>query len=550
MVVRVRINRRPAVTGALRDSDPLPPQRVFGVPARLAFALAGSVALVMAFPPYAWWWTAPIGVAALAVSTSGASLRTAALAGALAGTVFFGGLLSWMTVVGVDAWAALTVLCAGWWMLLFTTQALVQRLRWWPVLVPALWVAIETLRSSIPLGGFPWGRLVFSQSDGPALPLAAIVGAPGITYLVALFGCLLAGAVLATERGRALSFLAGGALLLGVLGVVGFADDRRAWSSQVESTVNVAVVQGGVPAVGLSAMAERRVVLDNHARLTTSLGDQITASGAALDFVVWPESSTDIDPFSDQAARAEIDAAVQSVGVPVLVGAVVGVTGDPSRVANMGIVWKPGTGPGDSYVKRHPVPFGEYVPFRPQLGQLVGRFALVPRDFIAGDRAGVLAIGGATVGDVICYEVAYDGLVRDVVDQGAQVVVVQTNNATYGGSAQLAQQFAMSRVRAVEHGRAVLVAATSGISAIIEPDGSVAASIGDGGSGVLIGRVALRDDTTLATRWGATGEMLLLLVAAAAVTVSVVGALRDRRKRAARTTAPFGILRSGRASRS
>ncbi len=550
MGVRVRINGRPAVTGPPRESDPLSTQRVFGVPARLALALVGSVALVVAFPPYAWWWTAPIGVAALAVSTSGASLRTAALAGALAGAVFFGGLLSWMTVVGNDAWVALTVLCASWWALLFSMQALVQRLRWWPILVPALWVAIESLRGSIPLGGFPWGRLVFSQADGPALPLAAIVAAPGITYLVALFGCLLAGAVLATERGRALSFLAGGALLLGVLGVVGFADDRRAASSAGVSTVTVAVVQGGVPGAGLSATAERRVVLDNHARLTTSLGEQSAASGPALDFVVWPESSTDIDPFADPAARAEIDSAVRSVGAPVLVGAVVGVPGDPSRVANMGIVWEPGTGPGDSYVKRHPVPFGEYVPFRPQLGQLIGRFALVPRDFIAGERAGVLAIGGVTVGDVICYEVAYDGLVRDVVDQGAQLIVVQTNNATYGGSAQLAQQFAMSRVRAVEHGRAVLVAATSGISAIIEPDGSVAASIPDGGSGVLIGRVALRDDTTLATWWGATGETLLVLIAAAAVSVSVVGALRDQRKRAARSTAPFGILRSGRASRS
>ncbi|MDI1289531.1 MAG: apolipoprotein N-acyltransferase, partial [bacterium] len=191
MGVRVRSNRRPAVKGALRDSDPSPPQRIHHVPVRLALALAGSVALVVAFPPYGLWWSAPIGVSALAVSTSGASLRTAALVGALAGGVFFGGLLSWMTVVGVDAWVALTVLCATWWALLFTTQSLVQRLHWWPLLVPALWVASETLRGSIPLGGFPWGRLVFSQSDSPALPLVATLSAPGITYIVALFGCLL-----------------------------------------------------------------------------------------------------------------------------------------------------------------------------------------------------------------------------------------------------------------------------------------------------------------------------------------------------------------------
>ena len=550
MGVRVRNNRRPAVEIAHGDGDPRAPERVFGVPNRLALAVAGATALILAFPPFSWWWTAPIGVAAIAVSTRGASLRTAALAGVLAGLVFFGGLLSWMMIVGVDAWIALTVLCAGWWAILFTAQSLVQRLSWWPVLVPALWVASETVRGSIPLGGFPWGRLVFSQSESPLLPLTATFGPAGITYLVALFACLLAAAFIAPDRSGVMSYLAGGALLLGVLGVVGFADDRRAWASGGDSTANVAVVQGGVPGVGLSAMAERRVVLDNHARLTTSLGARLTSTDSELDFVVWPESSTDIDPFEDPTAREDIDAAVQAVGVPVLVGAVVEVPGDPSRVANMGIVWDPLTGPGQSYVKRHPVPFGEYVPFRPQLGQLVDRFALVPRDFVAGERAGILAIGGVKVGDVICFEVAYDGLVRDVVSQGAQLIIVQTNNATYGGSGQLAQQLAMSRVRAAEHGRTVLVAATSGISAIIEPDGSMASSIADGDAGVLIGRVPLRDDTTLATKWGSTIETLLIVTALGALAWSVAGAIRTRRRRAAKITAPFGILRSGRATRS
>ena len=500
---------------SLRETD-----RRFGMRARILLAAAGAIALVLAFPPYGWWWAAPIGVATLAISTHGAVLRTAGLAGSLAGLVFFGGLLSWMTIVGLDAWFALTLLCATWWALLFVAQAVVQRLTWWPLLVPALWVASEAIRGAIPLGGFPWGRLVFSQSEGPVLPVTAVVGAAGITYIVALFGCVAAAAITAADRQRSMGYVAGIALLIGVLGV------------------------------GVSAMAEARVVLDNHVRLTTRLGDQLAADGTALDFVVWPESSTDIDPFQDAAAMEAIDAAVQAVGVPVLVGAVVQVPGDPSRVANMGIVWNPSTGPGSSYVKRHPVPFGEFVPFRPQLGQLVERFALVPRDFVSGQRAGVLAIGGATIGDIICFEVAYDSLVRDVVDQGAQLIVVQTNNATYGGSAQLAQQFAVSRIRAAENSRTVLVASTSGISAIIEPDGSVTASIGDGGAGTLVGRVALRDDLTAATRWGATLEIGIIIIGLGALALSVASTVRSRRERGSRTTAPFGILRSGRASNS
>lgn len=550
MGVRVRSNRRPAVEVAHPGDRPRETDRQFGIRARLVLAAAGATALVLAFPPFGWWWAASIGVATLAISTHGAVLRTAGLAGGLAGLVFFGGLLSWMTIVGLDAWFALTLLCACWWGLLFLAQAIVQRLTWWPVLVPALWVVSETVRGSIPLGGFPWGRLVFSQSESPVLPLTAVLGAAGITYVVALFGCLAAAAITAVDRKRSMNYVAGIALLVGVLGVVVFASDRRVWASGGEPTVGVAVVQGGVPGVGLSAAAERRVVLDNHARLTTRLGGQLAADGTVLDFVVWPESSTDIDPFQDTAARETIDAAVRAVGVPVLVGAVVQVPGDPSRVANMGIVWDPSTGPGPSYVKRHPVPFGEYVPFRQQLGQLVDRFALVPRDFVSGQRAGVLAIGGATIGDIICFEVAYDSLVRDVVDQGAQLIVVQTNNATYGGSAQLGQQFAMSRIRAAENGRTVLVAATSGISAIIDPDGSVAASIGDGGAGILLGRVALRDDLTVATRWGAILEVGFIATALGALMWSAISAFRCRRERAMKTTAPFGILRRGRASSS
>ena len=162
--------------------------------------------------------------------------------------------------------------------------------------------------------------------------------------------------------------------------------------------------------------------------------------------------------------------------MPVLVGALVDGPGD--QVSNTGIVWDPVTGPGATYVKQHPVPFGEYMPFRDVLRRLSDKVDLVPRDFARGERTGLLQVGPAAVGDVICFEVAYDGLVRDAVRAGGQLLVVQTNNATFGRSAQTAQQLAMGRLRAVEHGRAVLVAATSGISAVIAPDGTLTDAVG------------------------------------------------------------------------
>jgi apolipoprotein N-acyltransferase len=240
----------------------------------------------------------------------------------------------------------------------------------------------------------------------------------------------------------------------------------------------------------------------------------------APELVIWPENSTDLDPYRLPEAAAAIDTAAKAVAAPILVGAVVEAPDEPDRVLNVGIVWDPLTGPGERYVKIHPVPFGEYVPFRPLLAGVISRFDRVPRDFAAGSVPGVLQVGPALVGDVICFEIAYDEVVRDVVTSGARVLVVQTNNATYGLTGQPEQQLAMSRLRAVEHGRAVLVAATSGISAVIAPDGTVEQSLPELAAGSLVADVPLRDTLTVADRLGQWPEWAAALAAAVACVVA------------------------------
>ena len=266
-----------------------------------------------------------------------------------------------------------------------------------------------------------------------------------------------------------------------------------------------------MPRLGLDFNSQRAAVLANHASLTRKLAADVRSGRvAAPELVLWPENASDIDPFTDPEAYATIDAAVRDVGVPVLVGAVLQGPGD--LVSNAGVVWDPVTGPGERYVKRHPVPFGEYVPLRSLLRQVSDKVDLVPRDFASGDEVGVLDVGPVRLGDVICFEVAYDDLVRDVVTAGGSLIVVQTNNATFGFSAQTEQQLAMGRLRAVEHGRAVLVTATSGISAVIAPDGTVEQSAPVFTREVLSAEVPIRTSTTLATRLGALPEALLCAV--------------------------------------
>jgi apolipoprotein N-acyltransferase len=499
-------------------------------PWRTALAAAGGLALFLAFPGYDLSLLAVLGPAALALAVRGQRVRGGAWLGLVLGLVFMVPLLSWTGIyVGSFPWLALAVTEALYFALLGGAAAAVSRLPGWPLWAAALWVADEALRGRAPLGGFPWGRLGFSQADGPFTAFAAYGGVPLVGAAVALTGTLLAAAVLALTR-RAAGRRAAALAVVGVLAVplVGtLAGLPLAGASLTEGgpTRTVAVVQGNVPRAGLEFNAQRRAVLDNHAAQTRALADAVARGDAAQpDLVIWPENSSDIDPYRNVDAAGVISSAARAIGVPILVGAVVEGPGD--KLSNTGIVWDPLTGPGETYVKRHPVPLAEYVPHRSFFRFFSDKVDLVARDFVQGTGVGTLDVGGARVGDVICFEVAYDGLVSDVVDAGAGMLVVQTNNATFGRTDESAQQLAMSRLRAVEYGRTVVVAATSGISAIVAPDGTVVHSSALFTPDTFVEPIAQRDSRTLAERLGAAPEWLLTAVGLGALGV---GVLRRRR---------------------
>jgi apolipoprotein N-acyltransferase len=485
------------------------------LPLRLAGAVLAGMLLYLSFPPVGAAWLAPVGVAALTLLCVGVSARRGALLGLTTGLALFLPLVEWTaTIAGPGALLALALLQAAFVALLGAALPAVLRLPAWPVWSAALWVLSEALRSRIPFGGFPWGRLAFSQGDSALTALAAVGGAPFVSAVVALLGAVLAWSLLQVRARPGAA-----AAVLGATAVAAFAGAAVLPTPADGTGVQVAVVQGNVPRLGLDFNAQRAAVLQNHVDATRALAADVRAGRvAAPDLVVWPENASDIDPFSDPAAYALIDAAVRDVGVPVLVGAVLQGPGD--HLSNAGIVWDPRTGPGERYVKRHPVPFGEYIPLRPLVRAVTTKVDLVPRDFAAGDEVGVLDVGPVRLGDVICFEVAYDDLVRDAVTAGGRMLVVQTNNATFGRSGETAQQLAMGRLRAVEHGRTVLVAATSGISAVIAPDGRLVEQAPVFTREVLSAEVTARTSLTLATRLGALPELALSVLAAGAVVVA------------------------------
>jgi apolipoprotein N-acyltransferase len=505
---------------------------------RMGVAAAAAVLLALAFPPHdvlAGWAAVP-AFAGLVGSFRGLRPRRGALLGLVSGMVFFLLLLDWMRVLGPDAWVLLALLCASFWAAAGAVLPGLLSRRWWVVTVPLLWVVAEALRERIPWGGFPWGRLAFGQADTALVGWAALGGPALVTLAVALAGTALLAAwdaVRAREPRVGLVAAVGiGALVLGGLLVRG-----AGWGGPDGPLEQIAIVQGNVPRLGLDFNAQRRAVLDNHVRATQELALEVAAGRAPQPVaVIWPENSTDIDPLRNADAAEQIDRAAEAIGAPILVGGVVNNPQDPPRddhpgtVLNVSLVWDPVTGPGQTYVKRHPVPFGEYLPFRDVLSRFITRFDRIPRDFAAGDGVGFLTIGPVPTGVVICFEVAYDDLVRDAVRAGGQVVVVQTNNATYGGTGQPEQQLAITRVQAVASGRTALVAATSGISAVIGPDGRPTWQADEFTSDSTVAAVPLRAGLTPAMRLDGLVELLAL--------GALVGLVASGRRRGSRAGEP------------
>ena len=335
-----------------------------------------------------------------------------------------------------------------------------------------------------------------SQSVAPDVRWVAVGGVPLLSFLVALAGAMLARAVLCYLGGSdppRPPLLTGGLPAPPYPPGGDYPSPRPPWGPLLAAvvtaglvlaggllpvdptggapTAQVAAIQGNVPrARNLPQQLNDTQVTQNHAEATLRLAAQVKAGQRpAPDIVIWPENSTDLDPFGNPDIYSQLAGAVAAVGRPVLVGEVLN---NPRR--NVGQLWVPGRGPTTAYVKRQLVPFGEYIPFRGIISSFSSLPSLQPVDFTAGRRAVVFGVGKIRLGDVICYEVGFDNLVRSEVTAGANLLAVQSNDTDFEIDGQLGetrQQTAMARIRAVETDRAVVYASTTGESTIIAPDG-------------------------------------------------------------------------------
>lgn len=480
---------------------------------RFVAPVVAGVFLMLSFAPWHMWYMAFVGIALLVRSLRGASYSGSVWRGFLTGLSFFLPLTSW----SYDATGAriahlglacalslyLAALCAIW-------QFLMRRLNFVAGLAPSLgivWAAFEQLRSSWPYGGMPWGTLAFGQVEGPLIAIAPYGSTSFIALVIVVCGVLIesffSSRTLISRLGLVIS-----------LGTFIFAPIALPIGSEADSYITVGFVQGNVPRAHDTGEERALLVTRNHAEETKKLYN----SGAEL--VLWPESASDMDPDENIRARNIIEDTLEHLGVPLMLGT----QRYPGNVRyNDYTLWLPGQGKVARYSKQHPVPFGEYMPQRDFFRRFTSAVDIVGRDMAAGTSPALLEvpIGERTikVATPICFEVAYTHIVTEAVGHGAELIVVPTNNASFGDSSESLQQFDMSRFRAVETGRTVVQVSTMGVSGVVSPNGVTRDLTQMWTADHKVIKVALNSEQTFATRFAsqiscgftvAAGVVLLL----------------------------------------
>lgn len=498
---------------------------------RVILAVLGGLVLFAAFPDVGWWLAAPLAVAILAIAVRESSGKAALFYGWLFGVAFFLPHLWWAYVaVGPVPWIALSAaeaLAIG--LATFAYARLIQSRRLndalWaePLVFAALWVGGEQLRSVVPFGGFPWGRIAFATADAPIARYAWIGGTPFVSFVTVMMGAGLAAAVVALAQRRPLIALGAPVLVIVVaLAPIGLPLDTRAETG----TLTVAWAQGNLADRGLDSFSRAREVTRNHLDATLALA--ASQQAAKIDLLIWPENSSDIDPRVDELTAADVTAAAQALDAPLLLG-----TNDyspPVGRYNVSLVWLPTGAPlgGAEYRKQVPAAFAEYVPMRNVARFFSDEVDRVTSEVLPGDVPARIAIPieslgrDVVVGPIICFEVAYDWVPRQAVREGAEFLAVQTNNATFGATPESTQQLAMSRLRAIETGRATVQVSTVGVSGVITPSGHVVDRSELFTQDAGVAQIPLRTSLTPAAQWGGPISLLFSLVAAALLVLALV----------------------------
>ena len=438
-------------------------------------AIIAGLLYFLSFPPYDFWYL--IFPALYLFYYSLLSSKKSFLSGFIFGCVAYGVILLGIQSIGLEAWIPLTFLMGlmyGVFSKLFSYLNTKSGNNFY-VLLAALAV-FDLIRAYFPFGGFPWGFpstvLLTGPIDSPLffeVPLTfRNFGPTGSSLLLQSLPLVIALGVFSKSKPK--NYLKDYSIFLLIIFTIfisNYVVNDYQYTQLETSELNITIVQGNSPCPGAKNRCsnERQKIYDSHLAQTQSLEGN-------FDLVVWPESSTGFNNDPGVHSRVQNDVSTQALRLDsyFLIG------GDrpvqKEYFENYGIFINREGEIVDQYLKQHPVPFGEYIPFRKYL-DWIPPLALVPRDMIRGDGQKIFMVNDTKISTVISFEGSFQRYIRNSVLDGAELVVILTNQASYGESGMSDQFILMSRANAISNDRPIVHAAITGKSAFIDHNGKV-----------------------------------------------------------------------------
>jgi apolipoprotein N-acyltransferase len=467
--------------------------------------LVGAVLSALAFPRIGPGWLILPGVGLFLAGLHMARSRAQGLLyGAIYGLTFFGGLIWWLSELGLIAVIPLVIVqgayfaAFGWWLTRYNDRPAGT----WALLAVGGWALMELIRYRFPVGGFEWGAVGYALSDQTwARGFAPLIGTTGLTVLAvtAVTTLLL---VVTGDRRRWMAWVGVGIVVVSLAALL--------WNepSNDTTTLDAAIVQGSTPCPFEHCPPDERLrTFEQHLELTRQI------EPGSADLVVWSEGSTgsfNADPVQNPEIGEAIGEEARRIGAWFLVGSDRPIS--ETHWVNANVVFNPEGEIVGEYRKQRPVPFGEYIPWRPVF-DWIPELEQVPRDMIPGDGPVVFDLGeGIEMGSVISFEGGFSRYPRQHAKAGATFIVVATNEGSYGTTPGSDQFIGMTRMRAAELGMPVIHAAVTGKSVFIGAGGELTSeTTGLGTMETLTGLVVPSSQSIYAR----TGDLAMILAAVA-----------------------------------
>jgi apolipoprotein N-acyltransferase len=499
--------------------------------AALLVSALGGVVYDLGFPGASVWPLAFVGIAMALVALVGRSSWAAFHIGLVFGLGFYLTHVSWTSLyLGPVPWLTLSILeslfvaggavliALGYRWLPRATTSRWARLVLLPLLVAGLWILRETANGTLPYGGFPWGRAALSQSESPFAQVVSWVGSSGLGFVMVV----IVAAIVEWVRLRGWREVR---TALPVAALIVLAAVVPAWPTVAIGELRVASVQGNGPS-GYFDEREPGDILAAQLDATEPVLDE-----EGIDVLLWPEGGSDVDPTRSAEGARVFDDLSEQLDAPVVLNTVT--VDDEERFYNTSLLWEAGEGAVDRFSKRNPVPFGEYIPDRWFYDALAPELTgLIQRGYSPGTEPPVFELDGAVAGLAICFDVIYDGLIWEGARDGAELYLLQTNNADFRGTDENQQQLAIARLRAIETGRSVVNISTVGTSQVIDPTGRTIDSLPAYEAGAMVTDVELREGFTPAVVLGGFVPTLIVIGAIAGlVSVGVRAGMQNAPRR-------------------